>query len=381
MVKPFRGASRSIGFSSPSIVRQRKPHAIRPSSIWVARFLWYLSVSGDRLTTGELSRSKVSRANRAECVPGASTPEILRLLSRGANGAILMALGDGPLRTKELTERVSGYTPRTIYRYAGRLSDLGVVDREEQPGVPSKVTHTLTDSCGFELYELVTRFADASLTRLPSGQIDAHAWASLGLLADLWETGMIEQLSCEARSPTQLSRDVSDLSYHQVNRRAGVFRSSGLLSESQGVGRSRLYGLTEKTRRKMGLIAGIGRWRHHHALTADEEGLTASEMGTVLKVALPLVSVTERRDACLQMRVLSDDEEDQVWAEVQKDGMVQSCVEAPSDPTAWGYGEIGSWVSILLDREPDGVRTEGEDDLVSDVLVGLHDVLWNPQSF
>jgi hypothetical protein len=211
---------------------------------------------------------------------------------------------------------------------------------------------------------------------LPNGQIDAHAWASLGLLADLWETGMIEQLSCEARSPTQLSRDVSDLSYHQVNRRAGVFRSSGLLSESQGTGRSRLYGLTEKTRRKMGLIAGIGRWRHHHALTADEEGLTASEMGTVLRVALPLVSVTGHRDACLQMRVLSDGEEDQVWAEVQKDGMVQSCVEAPSDPTVWVSASITDWIAVILARDLGDVQIEGDRELVMEVLGRLYDVLW-----
>ena len=338
------------------------------------------------MPTRELSRSRATRANRAECVPGASTPEILRLLSRGATGAILMALGDGPLRTKELTERVPGYTPRTIYRYAGRLSDLGVVDRDEEPGVPSKVTHTLTDACGYDLYNLVTRFADASLTRLSNGQIDAHVWASLGLLADLWETEMIEYLSCEARSPTQLSQEVSRLSYHQVNRRAGVFRASGLLFESPGSGRSRLYGLTEKTRRKMGLIAGIARWRHHHAVTASEEGLTATEMATVLKVALPLVRVTGHLNACLQFQVLDEDhagtaESNLVWAEVQNDGTVQSCVEAPSDPTACGRGKIGDWISVLLDRELNAVQIDGEQDLVSDVLACLHDVLWKPQSF
>ena len=141
------------------------------------------------------------------CVAGASTADVLRLLSAGATGAILMALGEGPLRTKELTERVPGYAPRTIYRYAGKLAELEVIARDEEPGVPSKVVHSLTDACGTELYELVNRFADASLTRLPGRQASTpHAWASLGLLADLWETGMVEDLACEARSPTELAR-------------------------------------------------------------------------------------------------------------------------------------------------------------------------------
>src|SRR5215475_2489322 len=79
------------------------------------------------------------------CVAGASIADVLRLLSAGATGAILMALGEGPLRTKNLTERVPGYAPRTIYRYAGKLAELDVIEREEEPGVPSKVVHTLTD--------------------------------------------------------------------------------------------------------------------------------------------------------------------------------------------------------------------------------------------
>jgi hypothetical protein len=60
---------------------------------------------------------------------------------------------------------------------------------------------------------------------------------------------------------------------------------------------------------------------------------------------------------------------------------VQSCVEAPSDPTAWGRGKVGDWISILLDRELGAVQLEGEQDLVSDVLSRLHDVLWKPQPF
>src|SRR4051794_24159453 len=153
------------------------------------------------------------------CVAGASSAEVLRILSAGATGPILMALGEGPLRTKGLTEQVPGYAPRTIYRYAGKLAELDVVERDEEPGVPSKVVHRLTEPCGSNLYLLMESFATASLTRLPNGRIDAHAWASLGLLADLWESGLVEELSCEPRSPTQLARIEHGLSYHQVNRR------------------------------------------------------------------------------------------------------------------------------------------------------------------
>jgi DNA-binding HxlR family transcriptional regulator len=321
-----------------------------------------------------------------ECVAGASTADVLRLLSAGATGAILMALGEGPLRTKTLTEQVPGYAARTIYRYANKLAELEVVEREEEPGVPSKVTHTLSDPCGTELYELVNRFADASLTRLPDGRIDAHAWASLGLLADLWEAGMVEDLACEGRSPTELAQGEHGLSYHQVNRRAGLFKAGGLLTEWQGTGRRRCYGLTEKTRRKMGLIVGVARWRHHHVVDAGEEGMSAAEMATALRTALPLVRLPAQAGRCLRLSVRGESdapgaEAEEVWAEVEPDGRIHSCARPPADPDAWGRGRVKAWTALVLDGAAAGVLVGGEEQLAADCLDGLHETLWTPVPF
>lgn len=338
------------------------------------------------MVTG-LSSTDIEAADRDDaCVAGASIADVLRLLSAGATGAILMALGEGPLRTKNLTERVPGYAPRTIYRYAGKLAELEVIEREEEPGVPSKVVHTLTDPCGSELYSLVNRFADASLTRLPDGRIDAHAWASLGLLADLWETGMIEELSCEARSPTELSRGPHGLSYHQVNRRAGLFKASGLLSEREGGGRRRCYALTEKTRLKMGLVIGIGRWRHHHVIAEDEEGMTAAEMATALRAALPVVKLPQHPGKCLQLSILAADEEaggagESVWVEVERDGTLHSCGEPTSSPTGWARGKIKTWVPVVLEGEARKVLVGGDEDFVGECLEGIYAALWTAQPF
>jgi DNA-binding HxlR family transcriptional regulator len=320
------------------------------------------------------------------CVAGASTADVLRLLGAGATGSILMALGQRPLRTKELTERVPGYAPRTIYRYAGKLADLDVIAREEEPGVPSKVVHSLTEGCGTELYELVNRYADASLSRLPDGSLDAQAWASLGKLGDLWESGMVENLACEALSPTELAEGDHGLSYHQVNRRAGLFKASGLLAEWESPGRRRCYALTEKTRRKMGLLAGIARWRHRHVIAEDEEGMTAPEMATVLRTALQLVTLPEHRGSCLRLGVSSGDEtaeasSEEVWAEVEDDGTVHSCAGPPADPDGWGSGRVGTWVPVFLDGQSSAVQVEGEEQLVRDCLDGLYRALWTPTAF
>jgi len=134
----------------------------------------------------------------------APVSDVLRLLGEGATGAILLALSDGPVQTKVLTHRVRGYTARTIYRYLPRLARLGVVERNEEPDGSAKVLNTLTPAAGSDLCAVVERFARASGTRLPGGQVEPGTWGTLGLLADLWETGMVDELSRGPRSPTDL---------------------------------------------------------------------------------------------------------------------------------------------------------------------------------
>lgn len=338
------------------------------------------------MTAGYTTRERRASEDGETCVPGASIADVLRLLSAGATGAILMALGEGPLRTKGLTQRVPGYSPRTIYRYAGKLAELDVIEREEKPGVPSQVIHSLSDPCGSELYELIRRFSEASMTRLPDETIDAQSWASLGLLADLWESGMVEELACEPRSPTDLARGPHGLSYHQVNRRAGLFTASGFLSDEAGPGRRRCYALTEKTRRTMGLITGIGRWRHHHAVAADEEGMTAEEMTTVVRTTLPLVEATQHAGKCLKLHVLAEDrppgdEGKVVWAGVEEDGTLHGCADPTPSPDGWARGKVRGWIPAILDAEPQRILLGGDEKLVGSCLGKLHDALWTPTPF
>lgn len=338
------------------------------------------------MTTGLSDLQLQPSQEEGACVAGASTADVLRLLSAGATGAILMALGEGPLRTKELTRRVPGYVPRTIYRYSGKLAELEVLDREEEAGVPSKVVYTLSEPCGSELYNLVDRFADASMVRLPDGRIDAHVWASLGLLADLWEAGMVADLSWEARSSTELARGPHGLSYHQVNRRLGLCRTAGLIAEQEGPGRRRNYALTQKTRRALGLIAGVARWRHDHVAAGDDEGMTAEEMATVLRAVLPLASLPEHARKCLKLCAISEDDTpgdagEVVWAEVEPDGGILSCAEPSADPDGWGRGKVASWISAILDGRANDLLVGDDAELIADCLDELHRALWRAEAF
>jgi len=305
---------------------------------------------------------------------------VLRLLGAGASGSILMALREGPLRTKELTERVPGYAPRTIYRYAAKLAELGIVEREEEPGVPSKVVHRLTEPSGRELAELVDAYADASLGRLPSGEIGAHEWGSFALVADLWESGMIGALNLGERSLTELSQGDHDLSFHQVSRRASLFSIGGFIRETTDGTRRRRFTLTEKARRAMALIAGLGRWRRRHVVPKGTAGLTSGEAAGLMRTVLPLVSLPEHPGKVLELKISppggSGAEEEKVWAEVEADGSVTSCPEPAATIDSVARGHVAVWIDAILDGPQKDLTARGDARLLDECLRQLHRVLW-----
>ncbi len=312
----------------------------------------------------------------------ASVAGLLRLFGGGASGSILLALGDGPLRTKDLTFRVPGYTPRTVYRYVSRLTGIGALEREEEPGVPSKVVHSLTDPCGTDLHDVIRDYARASalLESLPDGRVVPHSWGSLTLLADLWESGMFEQLNLGPCTATQLARADHDFSFHQVTRRANLFLIGGMIRESETESRRRHYELTHEARNATAVIAGLGRWRERYAVAPGEFGLTTAEVADLVCAALPLVTLPEHEGKTLRLVVAPPDrnrEGETVWAEVGAGGGVAPCSK-PDAVEGWGRGKVKDWTKALLGA-CSKVRTGGDGSLVRDCVRGMHEALWTPR--
>lgn len=305
---------------------------------------------------------------------------VLRLLGAGASGSIVMALRERPLRTKELTEKVPGYAPRTIYRYSAKLAELGIVEREEDRGVPSKVVHRLTEPCGRELADLIDAYADAAMGRLANGDIGAHEWGSFAVMADLWESGMVAVLEQGSRSLTELSQGDHDLSFHQVSRRAGLFAIGGFIKETTDGARYRRFLLTEKARRAMALIAGIGRWRRRYVVPEGRTGLTSSEAAGLMRTVLPLVSLPEDPGKGLELRLAPAGGgragEEIVWAEIQDEGGIVNCSARPAVIAVSAQGDVAAWVDSILDGPRGGLSTRGDARLLDQCLRRLHAVLW-----
>ena len=309
-----------------------------------------------------------------------SIADVLKLLGNGANGPILMALGPRSLRTKKLTEKVPTYAPRTVYRHARKLAELGLVDREEIAGVPSTVIHSLSPA-GRDLYRLIEAYADASLPWVSGPGSGDGIWTVLGLLGEMWTHDWIEELSQGGRSATDLAEATSNMTFHQVSRRTHQLLSWSLLYESTAKGHRKRYQLSDQTRHAMALMAGLGRWRQQHVEGQEEGGLTVGEMTTALRASLPLLQLPEHQERSIKLGIVGktglngERGSATLSVHVSSGGAVRCVKERPSED-AWAIGTVDTWFAVLLDEDRGRLRVGGDIDFVDDCLKLSHKMLW-----
>jgi len=309
--------------------------------------------------------------------------ELLKLTGAGATGQILFALDPRALRTKKLTERIPTYAPRTIYRHARRLTELELVDREEIPGVPSTVIHSLSDPAGKDLVQLIDAYAKVTLPPHADPRTDHSFWGSLDLIGEMWGYGWIEVLSFGGHSVTDMTELTKGMTFHQVTRRLHQLVSWGLVYESTTRGQRKRYQLSDRTRKATALITGLGRWRQQHVLGGREGGLNVNEMATVLRTSLPLLELPGHRDTNIQLGIVGtagsngDRASETLMARVSPSGSVR-CVKGKPTSDAWALGSVDTWLAALLDGDRGRLRVGGDLDFVDHCLKQLYETLWAP---
>jgi DNA-binding HxlR family transcriptional regulator len=299
-----------------------------------------------------------------------------RILGAGAAGSILLSLGKGPLRTKQVTRRLSDYAPRTVYRYLDRLVELDLVERQQEPGVPSRVVYRLNEPAGRELYRLLGRFAEGMRDPLRRGVGQPRSWTSLSLVSELWELGMVEELSREPRSPTELAGGKHALTYHQIIRRAHLFAAKGLLAQGSSGGRHTRYTLTPEARRLLAVLAGIGRWRARHLLRDGSDGFTADEMVTLLLAVLPVVQLPEHTGSRFRFTVEASGAKVGTLASIGRDGRLRCSENGGGDFDARAGGHVRTWLAAIVDGNRGRMSVGGRLEAVDACLRRLHEQLW-----
>jgi len=288
-----------------------------------------------------------------------------------------MALCGGPLRTKQLTQRALGVSPRSVYRCLRRLDALGLIERRTEVGVQNMTLIRLSEGGARDLARLLRIFTSASL---PPGRIGESAnW--LSLLGGLWREGFVEELSHGPRSLDELAAAAHPLTYHQVKRRASLALAAGLLGRRPREGNTWHYELTAQGRRSLTLVCGAGRWRRHF-LGGGSAGLDTGEMATVLRAALPLARLPEHKGMRIELAVAGPPnlygyrETTKVRGEVRRDGTLGlgRQDQAPADSLA--AATINIWMVALLDDKRGRIRVRCDSGLVDACLKRLYKALF-----
>lgn len=311
------------------------------------------------------------------------TAAVLKMLGAGARGEVLMVLGERSQRTMALVSRIPCYAERTVYRASHQLADVGIVSRKEyEESVPSRVVLSLTKPAGRELYDLVQVYADASLNRLPNGQIDAALWRFLQHLGDLWGSGVLAKLNLVGRSVTEIATASRRLSYHQAVRRLDLFMIRGLVEDLGGARRHRLI-LSPRARRGMGLIAGVIRWRHRYG-AVGVPGSDVREAASALRLALPLVQLPEYSGKTFGIAVSGEKEDgkvnDVVWVRVRDDGHVFAAASPGPEVDSRVSGDVEALLAMVVDGARNQMDIDGDSDFVELCFRRLYTALWTRPS-
>jgi DNA-binding HxlR family transcriptional regulator len=224
------------------------------------------------------------------------------------------------------------------------------------------------------------------MSRLPRRGNGAEPWEALALLGDLWELGLIDELSHGPKTVIELARKAHPMTYHQVNRRAGLITTYGLASSYSCSGNGKRYELTDDGRRCMGLIGGVGRWRQRHLMEDGDPGLTPREMATVLRTALPVIRLPEFAGLSIDLEVSECVDGDGfrisevLHGRIGRDGTMRFDLERRDTPDGSAAATIKTWFGVLLDGNRGRVKVRGNLPLVDACLTQLYEVLWEEGS-
>lgn len=303
----------------------------------------------------------------------------LSLLSTPGVSSVLRALEREPMPLAEL-RRAVGSPPQTTMRVQLReLTALGVLARAREHAFPRSVSYEMTDA-GRELLvvaDALERWLDRDAPE-PMRLGDTQARRAIKALADGWDAGIIGMLAAEPHSLTQLSREISTLSYPSLERRLTALRATGLVETLESNGRGAPCQPTAWLRDAVGALAVASRFESTHVAGGQE---TTVDVRALLMLALPTIQLAEPTDGTVTFatRQMPHNENGEQPAleglTVQfRAGQPRRVIPAPEKAAdAWALGTPSEWLKALLDGEAAGLRVGGLNaELAKSTIAALH---------
>lgn len=317
-----------------------------------------------------------------QTVPGAGLEragaQALAVFARGLNAQVLRAHSDGPLRSAELEARLGWAAEASLRAATVDLSDLGALERTgRQP-----IATTLTPG-GRALLDLADTL-ELWLSYSPFGALDLDGAGARGTVKALvagWESTIVQALAQRPRRLACLSREVSGHSYPALKRRFSKLRTAALVECLDSGVRSPEYEATDQLRRAAAPLTLAIRWDREYAPASVR--LAERDLGAVLLLALPLISLPPISGSCLlatarpQPVTGGSSAPPAVSLVVEKGKVVEAALAAAAISETWALASAEAWLDAVIDGQLAGVRMRGPDIRLAEAVVsGLHCTLF-----
>lgn len=310
--------------------------------------------------------------------PGATA---LSVLSTPLNLHVLKALEDQDLPLADLNRAV-GHPPATTMRaYLKALTDLGVVDRRQEPDFPGSVSYTLTEA-GHKLLATAA-VLQHWLDSAPDGPIvlgSPAAKSAIKTLADGWNATIVRVLATRPFALTELARLIPSISYPTLERRIAAMRRVGQLEAQRNGNGSRgtPYRATRWLRQAAAPLTAAVAWERRWA-PAQTSAIGRIDVEASFLLAIPLLELREELSGCcrlaVEMRAESKLEYAGVMVTVDAGRIVSCTARLKGEPDAWASGTALDWFGWVNGHMGHQLELCGDTALVRTVAEALREVL------
>ena len=278
----------------------------------------------------------------------------LAIFGYSLNADVLRAHADGPLRPRELEEKI-GWAPQSSLRstVAG-LCDLAALVRLESDDGSQNAATELTEA-GRELLPVAT-ILERWLQLAPDGPIPLESTAAHGTVKVLtagWDSTMIRTMAERPLTLNETNAGIVGLSYPALKRRLAKLRSTHLVTSVPG--NTAAYAATDWLRFSVVPLAMAGRWERKH--DPEAEPISPVEVEAAFLMTLPFVELSDEVSGSCTLAVLTSDDRNGGEPEVAgvtveiANGKVTSCAaDNASAPTTWALGTTDAWLDAVIGR-------------------------------
>jgi DNA-binding HxlR family transcriptional regulator len=220
------------------------------------------------------------------------------------------------------------------------------------------------------------------LQKAPNGPLaidSTDGKRAIPALAAGWSATVVHALAVQPRTLPELEREIEGLGASALRRRLEPMLELGMVDASAGGGEGTLYRATDWLRAAIAPLIAAARFERRYA-PAQTPPIAPLDVEAGYLMALPLLSLPEEASGVARLTINVPVHGEPVpagaMATVEHGRITAIGTELSDRFDASLEGPPTAWLDAVIEPVASRLFPEGDEDLATDMLVGLHEVLF-----